>query len=164
MARPGRTDLLRPSVLDRLLDRDTRGQGHPSIGLRELKAAVARDLEWLLNTKCVIESSEPQLADLPEARASGLTYGIPDFSTASWRSHADAHRICAELEAAVKTFEPRLLPSTVRVTILPTKEVDDFRMRFRIEATLYVEPVAEAVFFDSSVEIDTGAIQVEGGL
>jgi predicted component of type VI protein secretion system len=73
-------------------------------------------------------------------------------------------RICAELEAAVKTFEPRLLPSTVRVTILPTKEVDDFRMRFRIEATLYVEPVAEAVFFDSSVEIDTGAIQVEGGL
>ena len=164
MARPARTDLLRPSVLDRLLDRDNRGPGHPAIGLRELKAAVARDLEWLLNTKSVIESSEPQLAELPEARASGLTYGIPDFSTASWRSLGDAHRICAELEMAVKTFEPRLLPSTVRISILPTKEVDDFRMRFRIEATLYVEPVSEAVFFDSSVEFGTGAIQVEGGL
>jgi type VI secretion system protein ImpF len=163
MARSARTDLLRPSVLDRLLDR-RNGPGHASVGLRDLKAAVARDLEWLLNTKSVIEAREPQLEHLPEARGSVLTYGIPDFSTASWRSHADARRICRELEAAVKAFEPRLLAGTVRVSILPTQEVDDFRMRFRIEATLYVEPISEAVFFDSSVEIDTGAIRVEGSL
>ncbi|HME68905.1 MAG TPA: type VI secretion system baseplate subunit TssE [Myxococcota bacterium] len=163
MAKPGRFQILRPSVLDRLLEGEAKGPGYPEMGLRELKAAVARDLEWLLNTKSVL-SKDSGIEELPEARHSILTYGIPDFSTASWRSHNDAQRICAELGAAVRTFEPRLLPSTVRVTMLPTQSTDDFRMRFRIEATLHVEPISEPVYFDSSVEMDTGAIQVEGGL
>jgi len=163
MPKPGRIQILRPSVLDRLLDREARGTGRPEIGLRELKAAVARDLEWLLNTKCVL-CEDPRLKELPEARHSILGYGIPDFSSASWRSYSDAQRICAQLGAAVRTFEPRLLPSTVRVSVLPNQSVDDFRMRFRIEATLHVEPISEPVYFDSSVEMDTGAIQVEGGL
>jgi type VI secretion system protein ImpF len=161
MAKPGRLQILRPSVFDRLLE--PKASAHPEIGLRELKAAVARDLEWLLNTKSVLRKASG-VDELPEARHSILTYGIPDFSTASWRSHSDAQRICAELGAAVRTFEPRLLPSTVRVTLLPTQSADDFRMRFRIEATLHVEPISEPVYFDSSVEMDTGAIQVEGRL
>jgi type VI secretion system protein ImpF len=159
MAKAGRVQVLRPSILDRLLE--PRGPAHPEIGLRELKAAVARDLEWLLNTKSVLRRAS-DIEQLPDARDSILTYGIPDFSTASWRSHGDAKRICAEIGVAVRTFEPRLLPSTVRVSMLPTQSADDFRMRFRIEATLHVEPISEPVYFDSSVEMDTGAIRVEG--
>ena len=85
MAKPGRVQILRPSVLDRLLE--PKGPAHPEIGLRELKLAVARDLEWLLNTKSVLRKAS-DIEQLPEARDSILTYGIPDFSTASWRSHA----------------------------------------------------------------------------
>ncbi len=93
-----------------------------------------------------------------------LTYGIPDFSNVSWRSSADARRVCNEIAAAVRTFEPRLVPATVRVSILPISGVDDFSMRFRIEATLHVEPIREPIYFDSSVETATGEFHVDGAL
>lgn len=162
MSRARRNEVLRPSVLDRLLA-PAGAPSHPSSGLRELKAAVARDLEWLLNSKSLLLHDE-RVQRFEEARESALTYGIPDFSMFSWRSSSDARRISAELTAAVRIFEPRLLPSTVRVSILPGQDADDFRMRFRIEATLHVEPISEAVYFDSSVELDSGAISVDGAL
>jgi type VI secretion system protein ImpF len=162
MARPAATSVLRPSLLDRLVQpQGTRA--FPSIGLRELKAAVARDLEWLLNTKTMLNDVS-ELAELPESRASILAYGIPDFSNASWRSEGDARRICRDIESAVKAFEPRLLPATVRVVILPNTSSTDMRLQFRIEGTLHVEPISEPVSFDSNVQTDTGAIEIEGGV
>ncbi len=162
MARPSSASVLRPTVLDRLLQ-PPGSRTHPAIGLRELKAAVARDLEWLLNTKSLLWDS-PALAGLDEARASILAYGIPDFSNASWRSEGDARRICRDIANAVKTFEPRLLPASVRVVILPATSSTDMTLQFRIEGTLHVEPISEPVFFDSNVQTDTGAIQVQGGV
>lgn len=162
MARENASAVLRPTLLDRLLA-PTGAPAHPAIGLRELKRSVARDLEWLLNTKAVLPRHE-LIAELPEARASVLTYGIPDYTNASWRSPADARRICGEIAQAVRTFEPRLVPATVRVTILQSAGVDDFSLRFRIEGTLHVEPVSEPVSFDSSVETGTGAFRVDGSL
>jgi type VI secretion system protein ImpF len=153
--------MLRPSVLDRLLEgAGGKAIAYPSVGFRELRASVARDLEWLLNTKAVL-GSYPVLERLTEARDSVFTFGIPDFSTASWRSSSDARRICAEIEGAVKTFEPRLVRETVRVVILPNQSPDEFKLKFRIEGTLHVDPITQPVFFDSSVEVDTGTISVE---
>ena len=151
---------LRASVLDRLLDPLGEGRREPTIGVRELKAAVARDLEWLLNTKTVLVHDD-RLAALTEARESILTYGLPDFTTSSWRNPNDTRRICGEIAAAIKAFEPRLAPSTVRVSLVPARDALDFRTRFRIEATLCVEPISEPVYFDSSVQFGTGAIQIE---
>jgi type VI secretion system protein ImpF len=162
MARGNATSVLRPTLLDRLLE-PKGSPAHPAIGLRELKRAVARDLEWLLNTKTVL-TRHPVIAQLPEARASILTYGIPDYTNASWRSPADARRICGEIAQAVRVFEPRLVPATVRVTVLPSQGVDDFSLRFRIEGTLHVEPITEPVYFDSSVEMGTGEFRVDGSL
>ena len=46
------TDVIRPSVLDRLLAGPSGGGSgvHQYATLRELRDAVARDLEWLLNS------------------------------------------------------------------------------------------------------------------
>lgn len=160
MARTGAEGLVRPTLIDRLIaPEDGSRRSQPGVGLREIRRAVARDLEWLLNAKTLLGA---RLADLEEARTSVLNYGVPDFSTASWRSSADAERICAEIEVAVRRFEPRFVPSSVRVSVLPGGDVDDFSLRFRIEATLYVEPIREAVWFDSQVEVITGQIDVEG--
>jgi type VI secretion system protein ImpF len=160
MARQNATSILRPTLLDRLLE-PKGSAGHPGIGLRELKRAVARDLEWLLNTKTTL-TKLPEVAQLAEARASVLTYGVPDYSTASWASGGDKRRICAEVATAVQTFEPRLMPATVRVSVLPSSGIDDFSMRFRIEATLHVEPISEPVFFDSRIDTATGEFRVDG--
>jgi type VI secretion system protein ImpF len=160
MARAPVTSLLRPTVLDRLLQ-PPGTRAFPAIGLRELKAAVARDLEALLNTTSLLSDSA-ELAELPEARESILAYGIPDFSNASWRNPSEARRICRDIEAAVRTFEPRLVSDSVRVVMQQGDPSSDMKLRFRIEGTLRVEPISEPVSFDSDVETGTGAIRIEG--
>ena len=160
MADQGQPDILRPSILDRLIGDGADGQRglRPYMGFRELREAVGRDLEWLLNTK----RFPLELEDYKEARYSNLGYGVPDFSTYSWRNHGDALRIAAILEETIERFEPRLAPGSVKVEILPTTEVDDFRVHFRIDALLQVDPVSEPVSFDTSIDLDSASFEVTG--
>jgi type VI secretion system protein ImpF len=162
MARPGDEGVLRASVLDRLLagESSTGGSGvHDHLGVRELRNAVARDLEWLLNSRRWVTWD---FEELEEARESILTYGVPDFATYSWRNQGDAKTISKVLEEVIRRFEPRLLPGSIRVELLPSGDVDDFRIHFRIDAVLYVEPIREAVSFDTDVDLDRSWIDVKG--
>jgi type VI secretion system protein ImpF len=162
-SRAGTTSVLRPTLLDRLIE-PRGGASHPGIGLRELKRAVARDLEWLLNTRNEMVRS-PELANLSEARASVLTYGVPDNSSASRASKNDRARMRREIANAVRMFEPRLVPATVVISELEDSgDLADPSLRFRIEGTLHVEPITEPVYFDSSVEVATGEFHVDGSL
>jgi type VI secretion system protein ImpF len=164
MASSARTDAqLRPSVLDRLIAPAGAGR-HGSldtIGLRELYQSVARDLDWLLNTKRWLP--EP-LEIFPEASESILTYGLPDLSIYSWRNHTDSMSICRLLEETIRRFEPRLRPRTVQVKALPAGEIDDFRVRFRIDAMLQVEPIRAHVRFDTEFDLGASGIRVKGEL
>jgi type VI secretion system protein ImpF len=163
MASGTRTDAqLRPSVLDRLIAPPRPGRGSlESVGTRELYASVARDLDWLLNTKRWLP--EP-LSAFPESSESLLMYGLPDLSTYSWRNHADAAAICRLLEETIRRFEPRLRARTVQVKPLPPGEIDDFRLRFRIEAVLHVEPIRQHVSFDTEVDLGASGIRVKAQL
>ena len=69
--------------------------------------------------------------------------------------------IAAIVEKAIRTFEPRLLPRSVRVEILPTDDISDFSVKLRIEAILYVDPINEHVAFDSTADFDGGGIRIE---
>ncbi|MEP7341350.1 MAG: type VI secretion system baseplate subunit TssE [Acidobacteriota bacterium] len=136
-----------PSVLDRLIDHEpgvTReATAARSKSLRDLKEAVKRDLEWLLNQRQVVGGVPPDLKELTHSLAA---YGLPDFSSASVKSPADQVRMQRALETAISTFEPRL--ENVTVTLLPVRNVDQ-RLRFRIDARLRVEPAPEPVTFDT---------------
>ncbi len=161
MANGTRTDAqLRPSVLDRLIAPPRPGRGSlDSVGARELYASVARDLDWLLNTKRWLQQP---LQSCPEANDSLLTYGLPDLSTYSWRNPADSAAICRLLEETIRRFEPRLRARTVQVKPLPPGDVDDFRLRFRIDAVLHVEPIRAPVSFDTEVDLGGSGIRVRG--
>lgn len=163
MAERGAGDMLRPSIIDRLSGRSggRRGGEFQPIGIRELKEAVARDLEWLLNTRVWLPQDPEQMAELKEARESLLSYGIPDLSTFSWASPSDCQRIAARVEQAIRIFEPRLLPSSVRCEIITSTDTSDFSLKLRIEAVLYVEPISEHVTFDTKADFDGGGIRVE---
>ncbi|MHB8079821.1 MAG: type VI secretion system baseplate subunit TssE [Candidatus Krumholzibacteriia bacterium] len=150
---------MRHSVLDRLAatgggsrQRDLR------IGVEELKQSVRRDIEWLLNSRRPLLD----LADLPEARASILAYGMPDLTGFS-SSQADRQRICAHIETALRTFEPRLLPRSIKVEPVTGREEGYARLKFSIHALLDVDPVREPISFDTSVETSSGAVQVRTG-
>lgn len=69
-----------PSILDRLIDLEPREAREAprsrSTSIRELKAAVRRDLEWLLNSRTYIDASDP---GLEETSRSVAVYGLPDI-------------------------------------------------------------------------------------
>ncbi len=162
MPKPTRAEApLRPGVLDRLMapvSPAARAQLQ-EMGPRELAAAVARDLDWLLNTKRWVPDD---MTELPEASVSILTYGLPDLSTYSWRNPGDAQSIARLIEETIRRFEPRLRERSIQVTPLPGNDADDFKLRFRIDATLEVEPIRMPVSFDTDVDFDASRIHVRG--
>ena len=72
MAKSDNNDIVRPSVLDRLMKRP-EGQSeriyYEGVGVRELKEAVARDLERLLNTRMWLPPSADDLNGLDESQS-----------------------------------------------------------------------------------------------
>lgn len=146
------------SVLDRLIDLDPReSQEAPksqSATLAELKQAVRRDLEWLLNTRCFTENVDD---GLKEALRSVAFYGLPDFTAVSAKSPTEQERMKRAIEAAVSYFEPRF--SGLKVTLEPISNVDRL-LKFRIEAMLEIDPNPEPVAFDTVLQLGSGNFAV----
>ena len=147
------------SVLDRLIDqepkRTTEVPPSAAQSLRDLKASLRRDIEWLLNTRQCFEVPE----DLPALRDSFLSYGLPDFSTLSVKNAEDQSSLVAALENTLRRFEPRLQDVTVSLaTVSPLERA----LRFRIEARLRIDPVPEPVTFDTTLQLGSGNFAVKG--
>ncbi|MNF83279.1 Lysozyme [compost metagenome] len=115
-----------------------------------LRNSVARDLEFLLNTRCEAIRLIP--VDFVECRKSSLTYGIPDFSSLSLHSAQDRDGIRRSLEQAIALHEPRLL--RVRVSLEPLNEQRRV-LRFKVEALLYVGSERQRVQFDAELHLHT---------
>ena len=152
-------DVLRPSVVDRLLSSSQRDGAAHGTSVRELRQSVARDLEWLLNTR--VWTPWEGFERLEEARASILNYGMPELSKYSWSAPQDARSIAGLIEKAVRTFEPRLLSRSVKCEVLPSQGIEDFSLRIRIEAILHVDPISEPVAFDTSFDFEGGGLRIE---
>jgi type VI secretion system protein ImpF len=149
-----------PSVLDRLLDYEPELSREPiasrAKSLRELKQAVKRDLEWLLNTR---QMPEEVPSDLKQVRNSLAVYGLPDFSNVSTKNPKDQKQMVHQIEEAIRIFEPRL--EDVVVTLQPSRDTER-AMRFHIDARLRVEPAPEPVMFDTVLQLGSGQYIVQG--
>ncbi len=147
------------SVLDRLIDfePDARNEAPPSRSkaLRQVKQALKRDLEWLLNTRRVFEVPP----DLPLLADSMLAYGLPDFTNVSVKSSGDQNDLTRALESVLKRFEPRL--EDVVVTVANASPLER-AFRFKIEARLRIDPVPEPISFDTTLQIGSGTFAVKG--
>lgn len=160
MARTDNEVRITLSVLDRLVDYEpeiTREAAASRTNtLRQLKQALKRDLEWLLNTRQTAEELPP---DMKEINRSLAAYGLPDFSNASVKSPADRTRICRALENVINIFEPRL--TEVAVVLEPERE-NERALHFRIDGQLDLEPAPEPVTFDTVLQLSSGQYAVEG--
>ena len=148
-----------PSVLDRLIDYEPEVSHEPlasrAKSLRQLKQAVRRDLEHLLNTRQVASGLPIDLEELNDSLAA---YGLPDFSAVNIKSPADQKRMQRTLETTISRFEPRL--KAIVVTLEPARE-NERALRFRVDARLQIEPVPEAVTFDTVLQLHSGQYQIE---
>jgi type VI secretion system protein ImpF len=150
------------SVLDRLTDNDPRT---PTVeapltraeSVRALKAGVRRDLEWLLNTRRTPD--DPGAARV-ETENSLYNYGLPDFSAYSIASPKDQTKLVRALQAAVKTFEPRL--ANVRILPLEVTSTGLRTLRIRIEGLLLMDPAPELISFDTMLQLTTGDFRIKG--
>jgi len=159
MARVREDQPLIPSILDRLIDEEPdKLQESPRSRaqvLREMKLAVQRDLENLLNTRWR-PMSPP--GDLTELKTSIVNYGIPDFNAAFMGTLEDRERLRSTIEQVIRRFETRF--KSVKVQVLTNADPTDRRLRLRIDALLYAEPAPEPVVFDTQVETLSGNISV----
>jgi type VI secretion system protein ImpF len=149
------------SVFDRLIDLEPASNVEAPLSraqsVRLLKAAVCRDLDYLLNTRRIAQEPEESLH---EVIRSLYAYGLPDFSTYSMASPADQAKLLRQLAAAIKLFEPRL--ANVRIVPVETPSAGLQRVRLRIEASLLMDPNPEPVSFDTVIELRSGNCQVTG--
>ena len=148
-----------PSLVDRLIDLEPRNRDvrqEPAQSLRQLKAGLRRDLEWLLNAR------RPPV-DLPEGadelERSVFYYGLPDISNLGFSSAEDQRLLTRAIEAAIAAFEPRL--AGVRVSLQPVSHQTQV-MRFQIEGMFRVDPAPERVTFDTTLELTSGQYEVKG--
>jgi len=148
------------SVLDRLIDQDPKNRAEQPLSraqsLRELKTALKRDLEWLLNTRRTID---PAPASARETARSVYHYGFADLSSKSVLSSKDQNDLVREMESAIALFEPRLKRAKVRFEpVEPSYQT----LRFVIEGLLCMDPAPEPVRFDTVLELGKGGYQVRG--
>jgi type VI secretion system protein ImpF len=147
------------STLDRLIDEDpeTSVEAIPtrSQSVRQMKEAVRRDLEWLLNTRRVAVAPEEALK---EVNRSVYIFGLPDFTAYSLNSSKDQVKLMRHLQTTVKLFEPRL--ANVRIVPLEDSTPGTRTLRFRIDGLLQMDPAPEHISFDTVLELTSGEYEV----
>ena len=164
-----------PCLLDRLIDEDP-SQTNDAARLRTLSMAdyrqsVLRDLRWLLNSPRRLNAEEssqwiqaqrryPQgdVYQFPAVAASVLNYGTRDLGGLT-TDGMDTRQLEQDVEAAVKTYEPRILPETVRVRLLED-HADVGKIAFEITGQLWAMPHAERVAFRTEMDLETGACEL----
>jgi type VI secretion system protein ImpF len=161
MAKPDSDLTVTPSLIDRLIDREPRTSTDPHTtraqSVRQLKAALRRDLEWLLNTRRNPDAAGESLAELSHSL---FNYGLPDFSALSLNSPRDRGRLLVELEKTVAIFEPRL--QEVRVSLVDAPGQNSRVVHFQIEGMLQMDPSPEQVSFDTTLQLSSGEYQIRG--
>ena len=148
---------LQPSLLDRLTDHNRSAKrdapDQQSLSMAQLRQAVLRDLAWLFNTSNL--ESIDGLDASPRAAASTLNYGIPGLA-GLLESGSRTRAIEEELATAVRNFEPRIRPDTVRVRARGADDNGGMRaLVFEIEGELWAQPVPLQLFVETKIDIET---------
>jgi type VI secretion system protein ImpF len=171
MPRPDADQPVTQPLIDRLIDNERdRGRDRSipvtaasdpyrarSASVRGLKAALRRDLEWLLNTRRNPLAAPESMEELSQSL---YNYGLPDFSALSSDAPKDRQKLLVEIERTVARFEPRL--RNVRVSLIEGSGAGTRALRFQIEGALQMDPSPEHISFDGELQLASGDYQIRG--
>ena len=135
-----------------------RTSSRTPISESELRKLVNSDLLALLNTTN-LEAAE-DLSAAPEVRNSILNFGFPDLTHRSI-DEAGVDAIAKEIETALRAFEPRLSPGSIKARRDEAVTADTLRVRFLVSAELRAYPVNVSAEFIAEVEVDSGKVRID---
>lgn len=153
---------LLPSLLDRLIDdepqktKESRTQRIQPLKLH--RESVLRDLEWLMNTENLEAANN--LDDYPNAANSVINFGMPSLAGSSLSS-VDVTGLQKRMVTAVHSFEPRILPDSLRVQATYDNDGGGSNsLFFEIQGDLWAMPIPIKVFLRTELDLETGTISV----
>lgn len=151
---------LQPCLFDRLLDEDVQhkqeGRTARVISLSEYRAAVLRDLSWLMNCSNHVESEG--LADFPHVESSVFNFGKPPLSGLGVGG-MNLQDLEVAIARAIRNFEPRIVPDTLVVRAI--REASNHSLSslvFEIRADLWARPFPEKLFIKTALDLESGAV------
>jgi type VI secretion system protein ImpF len=155
-----RDRLLARSILDRLVDEapDRTFDEPKSLTeqTREMREAIRRDLEALLNTRRCPAEAPALLSDLKDAL---VNYGVDGMVSANLVTDEAKLRLAQMIERRISMFETRL--SDIRVTILKSRTMTERALRMRIQASFRLHEGMPPISFESTIDPSTQRFLVE---
>ncbi len=154
---------LQASLLERLTDHDPRATRESRVqratSARALRQSVMRDLGWLLNARGI--ASVQDVGMYPHVADSVVNFGFADIVGKS-ASGTDTARIERLLYDAIRAFEPRILPGTLRVQAIQHEETtaQHDATVFSVEGDLYMQPVPERLYLRTELDLEVGQVTV----
>ncbi|WP_064696850.1 type VI secretion system baseplate subunit TssE [Rhizobium aegyptiacum] len=155
-----RDRVLARSILDRLIDEAPDRAADPPMSfvdqVREMREAIRRDLEALLNTRRCPATPPAALAELKDALVS---YGVDGVVSANLMTEEAKLKLAVAIERRIALFETRL--SDVRVTILKSRTMTERALRLRIQASFRLHEGMPPISFESTIDPSTQRFLVE---
>jgi len=152
-----------PSLIDRLLDdapgrRSERPDAYApdSAGMRRI---IQRDLNLLLNTTSL--DDELDTARYPAVAASVINYGISALS-GSYLTDRNWETVEKMIRTAIVRFEPRLLPESLRIRLLNSKDPVRYnKLMFEIHGLMHWSPYPLEFRIQSAFDIEMNYITLD---
>jgi type VI secretion system protein ImpF len=163
MTAPDIRERLQPALLDRLIDnaRDQRSEADEQRTMSKpaMRAAILRDLGWLLNAVQPLGKMAQQKHAL--LATSVLGYGLPPMS-GQLASKVDVALLEREIHDAILRFEPRILAHDLTVRALESTGVLDTHnvIEFEIKGSLWAQPVPLELLLRTQVDLEDGQVQL----
>ncbi|MCB1886440.1 MAG: type VI secretion system baseplate subunit TssE [Rhodocyclaceae bacterium] len=163
MAESSPLDRLQPALLDRLTDLEPDKKQEPRerrvLTKSQLRAAVLRDLTWLLNS--VQLSASEDLDAYPEVERSVINYGLPSLSGETAAS-IEIGEVEQAIRGAILRYEPRLLPESLKIEIVEDGSVLDWHniISIRISAQLWAQPVPLEMLLRTEFDLESGHVNL----
>lgn len=126
--------------------------------LKEIRACVKRDLDWLLNASQY--APQEDLDGYPDVACSVINYGMPDL-TGKTVSGFDQRHMERLLKQVIVNFEPRIIRNTLTVRVMADKALFDHNaLVFEIEGELLAEPQPLHLHLRTEFELEDGNVSV----
>jgi type VI secretion system protein ImpF len=176
---PGPDSLPTPSLIDRLSKEDLPSDGFDldlaqasgktgemkvrrkasnaqrREAINRFKDSVKRDLEWLLNTRQVVDDRLPLY---PEVSRSVYAYGLPDITSINVGAVHDQNELLRRMERCIEFFDKRLTKTEI---VLEPVVGPNRVLRFSISGIVLMDPAPEEIVIDTILDPSSGEYEVK---